>query len=85
MAARAARARRHPWLISRGAGAGVILGALAYITQSLAPALGNLVEGLGISGVRLRVSLDRILHSEEPPTGRPGGVPPRAPESSCAA
>ena len=64
-----------PWLISRGAGAGVILGALAYITQSLAPALGNLVEGLGISGVRLRVSLDRILHSEDLPR-RPAGRSP---------
>ncbi|MDP9841447.1 ATP-binding cassette domain-containing protein [Streptosporangium lutulentum] len=64
-----------PWLISRGAGAGVILGALAYITQSLAPALGNLVEGLGISGVRLRVSLDRILHSEEPPHRQAGRSP----------
>ncbi|MEV6862747.1 ABC transporter ATP-binding protein [Streptosporangium subroseum] len=64
-----------PWLISRGAGAGVILGALAYITQSLAPALGNLVEGLGISGVRLRVSLNRILHSEDLPR-RPAGRSP---------
>ncbi|MFF0308495.1 ATP-binding cassette domain-containing protein [Streptosporangium sp. NPDC004379] len=56
-----------PWLLSRGAGAGVILGALAYVTQSLAPALGNLVQGLGISGVRLRVSLDRILRPDAPP------------------
>ncbi|MFJ2030028.1 ATP-binding cassette domain-containing protein [Streptosporangium sp. NPDC087985] len=55
-----------PWLLSQGAGAGVILGALAYITQSLAPALGNLVEGLGISGVRLRVSLGRILRADGP-------------------
>ncbi|MDP9866946.1 MULTISPECIES: ATP-binding cassette domain-containing protein [Streptosporangium] len=55
-----------PWLLGQGAGAGVILGALAYVTQSLAPALGNLVEGLGISGVRLRVSLDRILRSGAP-------------------
>ncbi|GAB2489186.1 ATP-binding cassette domain-containing protein [Streptosporangium sandarakinum] len=56
-----------PWLLSRGAGAGVVLGALAYVTQSLAPALGNLVQGLGISGVRLRVSLDRILRPDVPP------------------
>ncbi|GAA5770102.1 ABC transporter ATP-binding protein RamB [Streptosporangium roseum] len=62
-----------PWLLRQGAGAGVILGALAYITQSLAPALGNLVEGLGISGVRLRVSLGRILSPDgpaRPATGR---------------
>ncbi|WP_433239865.1 ATP-binding cassette domain-containing protein [Streptosporangium sp. CA-135522] len=54
-----------PWLLRQGAGAGVVLGALAYITQSLAPALGNLVEGLGISGVRLRVSLERILRADD--------------------
>ncbi|MEU4832453.1 ABC transporter ATP-binding protein [Streptosporangium sp. NPDC023615] len=56
-----------PWLISEGAGAGVILGALAYVTQSLAPALGNLVEGLGINGVRLRVALGRLLRDGDPP------------------
>ncbi|GAA3134354.1 ABC transporter ATP-binding protein [Planomonospora alba] len=49
-----------PWLLAQGAGAGVVLGALAYVTQSLAPALGNLVQGLGVSAVRLHVSLDRI-------------------------
>ncbi|WP_433361269.1 ATP-binding cassette domain-containing protein [Streptosporangium sp. CA-115845] len=56
-----------PWLLREGAGAGVILGALAYVTQSLAPALGNLVEGLGINGVRLRVALDRLLRDGDPP------------------
>lgn len=56
-----------PWLLRQGAGAGVILGALVYVTQSLAPALGNLVQGLGMSGVRLRVALERILRSGGPP------------------
>ncbi|WP_344926689.1 ABC transporter ATP-binding protein, partial [Streptosporangium carneum] len=56
-----------PWLVRHGAGAGVILGALVYVTQSLAPALGNLVQGLGMSGVRLRVTLERVLRSGEPP------------------
>ncbi|MET9068614.1 ABC transporter ATP-binding protein [Streptosporangium sandarakinum] len=67
-----------PWLLSRGAGAGVVLGALAYVTQSLAPALGNLVQGLGISGVRLRVSLDRILRPDVPP----GPVSPALPAAA---
>ncbi|GHH64013.1 ABC transporter ATP-binding protein [Streptosporangium violaceochromogenes] len=67
-----------PWLLRQGAGAGTILGALVYVTQSLAPSLGNLVQGLGMSGVRLRVSLERILGSGEPyrPEGR--RVPPEA-------
>jgi ATP-binding cassette subfamily C protein len=66
-----------PWLLRQGAGPGVILGALAYVTQSLAPALGNLVEGLGISGVQLRVALDRILHAEDLPRRPAGRIPAR--------
>ncbi|GAA2204890.1 ABC transporter ATP-binding protein [Nonomuraea monospora] len=50
-----------PWLLERGVGAGVVVGTLAYVTQSLAPALGGLVQGLGVAGVRLAVSLGRIL------------------------
>ncbi|MER7133624.1 ABC transporter ATP-binding protein [Streptosporangium saharense] len=68
-----------PWLVRGGAGAGVILGALVYVTQSLAPALGNLVQGLGMSGVRLRVSLERVLRHGAPP--RPS-VERRTPEDS---
>ncbi|MFI9560549.1 ABC transporter ATP-binding protein [Nonomuraea endophytica] len=52
-----------PWVAGGTLGAGVIVGALAYVTQSLAPALGGLVEGVGVSGVRLFASLDRILHT----------------------
>jgi ATP-binding cassette subfamily C protein len=69
-----------PWLLSNGASAGVIVGTLAYITQSLTPALTGLVEGLGVSGVRLAVSLDRILDAGDaapdprPPQGTP--IPP---------
>ncbi|MFF5207430.1 ATP-binding cassette domain-containing protein [Streptosporangium sp. NPDC000396] len=66
-----------PWLLRQGAGAGVILGSLAYVTQSLAPALGNLVEGLGVSGVRLRVSLGRILRSGTDPLPQAGRSPAR--------
>ena len=66
-----------PWLVGEGAGAGVILGALAYVTQSLAPALGNLVEGLGINGVRLRVALGRLLRDGEPPVRTRGRLAAR--------
>ncbi|MEO3869919.1 ABC transporter ATP-binding protein [Nonomuraea sp. B12E4] len=59
-----------PWLLSGGAGAGVIVGALAYVTQSLAPALGGLVQGLGVSGVRLAATLRRIA-TAVPPAGPP--------------
>ena len=55
-----------PWLLAGGAGAGVVVGALAYVTQSLAPALGGLVQGLGVSGVRLVATLDRITSSAPP-------------------
>ncbi|WP_344970459.1 ABC transporter ATP-binding protein [Streptosporangium fragile] len=66
-----------PWLLGRGAGPGVVLGALAYVTQSLAPALGDLVEGLGINGVRLKVALDRLLRDGAPPARAPGRSPAR--------
>lgn len=70
-----------PWLVRGGATAGVILGALAYVAQSLVPALNNLVESLGVSGVRLGVSLGRVLEAAPLPVpravrerGRGGGV-----------
>jgi ATP-binding cassette subfamily C protein len=54
-----------PWLLHSGASPGVILGALAYVLQSLTPALGSLMQGLGTSAVRLTVTLDRILESDQ--------------------
>ncbi|GGS70598.1 ABC transporter ATP-binding protein [Planobispora rosea] len=74
-----------PWLLSEGAGAGVILGALVYVTQSLAPALGNLVEGLGVSGVRLWVSLDRIEESARSGEGLPRAAGSRLPATGGGA
>ncbi|WP_405085662.1 ATP-binding cassette domain-containing protein [Microbispora sp. NBC_01389] len=56
-----------PWLVRQGITGGMILGTLTYVMQSLAPALGGLVQGLGVSGVRLAVTLDRILHVPGPP------------------
>ncbi|TQJ91929.1 ATP-binding cassette domain-containing protein [Streptomyces sp. SLBN-31] len=49
-----------PWLLARGVTTGALVGALAYVTQSLLPALHNLVHGLGTSGSRLTVVLRRL-------------------------
>ncbi|KIE27888.1 ABC transporter ATP-binding protein [Streptomyces sp. MUSC 125] len=71
-----------PWLLGRGVTPGGLLGALAYVTQSLLPALQNLVHGLGTGGARLTVVLRRLI---TPPAGeqlaaRPyAGAPPAAP------
>ncbi|MEV6760350.1 ABC transporter ATP-binding protein [Streptomyces sp. NPDC051105] len=61
-----------PWLLAHGVTAGALVGALAYVTQSLLPALQNLVHGLGTSGSRLTVVLRRL---HPPPDA---GVPARA-------
>ncbi|MFI9173821.1 ATP-binding cassette domain-containing protein [Streptomyces lincolnensis] len=50
-----------PWLLDRGVTPGALVGALAYVTQSLLPALNNLVHGLGSSGSRLVVVLRRLV------------------------
>ncbi|MEV5570816.1 ABC transporter ATP-binding protein [Spirillospora sp. NPDC052269] len=50
-----------PWLGRHGVGAAMVIGALTYLTQSLGPAFGGLVRGLGVSAVRLGVSVDRVL------------------------
>ncbi|CAM5671597.1 Putative ABC transporter ATP-binding protein OS=Streptomyces griseorubiginosus OX=67304 GN=DWG14_00914 PE=4 SV=1 [Streptomyces griseorubiginosus] len=69
-----------PWLLSRGVTTGALVGALAYVTQSLLPALHNLVHGLGTSGSRLVVVLRRLIREPTPErrTG-PGPPPPGAP------
>ncbi|MFD9395115.1 ATP-binding cassette domain-containing protein [Streptomyces sp. NPDC060000] len=59
-----------PWLLDHGVTPGALVGALAYVTQSLLPALTGLVHGLGTSGSRLTVVLRRLApHGEaaEPP------------------
>ncbi|WP_306790924.1 ABC transporter ATP-binding protein [Streptomyces sp. JV178] len=68
-----------PWLLARGVTAGALIGALAYVTQSLLPALQNLVHGLGTSGSRLAVVLRRLAPADEPshaprPEAGPGSV-----------
>ncbi|MFE6092804.1 ATP-binding cassette domain-containing protein [Streptomyces massasporeus] len=79
-----------PWLLSHGVTAGALVGALAYVTQSLLPALRNLIHGLGTSGSRLTVVLRRLTGTDNgtpcPPESRPGpsegiedhGTPPPA-------
>lgn len=56
-----------PWLLSHGVTPGGLVGALAYVTQSLLPALQNLVHGMGTSGTRLTVVLRRLLRAAESP------------------
>ncbi|MFG2729379.1 ATP-binding cassette domain-containing protein [Streptomyces canus] len=58
-----------PWLLARGVTTGALVGALAYVTQSLLPALRNLVHGLGTSGSRLVVVLRRLVRE---PATEPG-------------
>ncbi|MFF8990685.1 ATP-binding cassette domain-containing protein [Streptomyces sp. NPDC014983] len=73
-----------PWLLGHGVTPGALVGALAYVTQSLLPALQNLVHGLGTSGSRLAVVLRRLTapgseHLTPPGSEqRPGGRAPSA-------
>ncbi|WP_406121529.1 ATP-binding cassette domain-containing protein [Streptomyces canus] len=62
-----------PWLLARGVTTGALVGALAYVTQSLLPALRNLVHGLGTSGSRLVVVLRRLVRE---PAAEPGAEEP---------
>ncbi|MGW2635905.1 ATP-binding cassette domain-containing protein [Streptomyces sp. NPDC001348] len=67
-----------PWLLAHGVTPGALVGALAYVTQSLLPALQNLVHGLGTSGSRLTVVLRRL----DPPgeaRNRPAAAEPAPP------
>lgn len=66
-----------PWLLDHGVTPGAFVGALAYLTQSLIPALQSLMQGLGTSGARLFVVLRRLTADgarEEAPA-RHGGEP----------
>ncbi|MES9609883.1 ABC transporter ATP-binding protein, partial [Actinomadura sp. NPDC000929] len=55
-----------PWLMRRGATAGTVIGALTYVLHGLQPALRTLVHGMGGSGLRLAVTLGRILETGAP-------------------
>jgi ATP-binding cassette, subfamily C, bacterial len=56
-----------PWLLANGATLGTIAGSLVYLTQGLLPALRSLVDGLGAGGLRLVVTLDRLVEAGERP------------------
>lgn len=61
-----------PWLLSsHRITPGALLGAFAYLTQSLQPALQNLVHTLGAAGTRLGVILTRLT----PHTAQPDPLP----------
>ncbi|MCC3780015.1 ABC transporter ATP-binding protein, partial [Streptomyces sp. UNOB3_S3] len=55
-----------PWLLDHGVTAGALVGALAYLTQSLLPALQSLIHGLGTSGSRLAVVVRRLTAAPAP-------------------
>ena len=65
-----------PALVRAGLTAGAVLGALTYLLHGVQPALHTLIGGLGGGGVRLAVTLDRILRA---------GTPEPAPEPPAAA
>jgi ATP-binding cassette, subfamily B, bacterial RamB/AmfA len=56
-----------PWMLRGGATAGQVIGALAYLTGGLQPALRTLVQGVGSSGVRMVITLERIMERAAPP------------------
>ncbi|WP_193433213.1 MULTISPECIES: ATP-binding cassette domain-containing protein [Streptomyces] len=63
-----------PWLLDRGVTPGALVGAIAYVSQALLPALHNLVHGLGTSGARLAIVLRRVVW-EGPPAVRADSAP----------
>jgi ATP-binding cassette, subfamily C, bacterial len=66
------------WLLGTGVTLGAIAGGLIYLTQGLLPALRALVDGLGAGGLKLVVTLDRLIEAgEHPAPGEPasGRVP----------
>ncbi|MEU9875716.1 ABC transporter ATP-binding protein [Streptomyces phaeochromogenes] len=71
-----------PWLLAHGVTPGALVGALAYVTQSLLPALQNLIHGLGTSGSRLAVVLRRLAPDTPAPTNAPAPAP--APDTTSA-
>ena len=65
-----------PRLVHHGIRAGAVVGALTYLTVSLDPALRTLVQGLGSSGLRLAVALDRIAEATGPEPSAARSAPP---------
>lgn len=55
-----------PWLLGHGATPGALAAAIAYVTQSLLPALTALMQGFGAAGSRLAVVLRRLTAGTAP-------------------
>ncbi|MDQ2788572.1 MAG: ABC transporter ATP-binding protein/permease [Actinomycetota bacterium] len=68
-----------PWLLATGSTLGTIAGALVYLTQGLMPALKSLVDGLGAGGLKLVVTLGRLVEAGERPVP-PAMAQVRAPQ-----
>ena len=64
-----------PWLLATGATLGTIAGGLVYLTQGLLPALKALVDGVGAGGLRLVVTLDRLVEAGEHPVPARAALP----------
>ncbi|GAA5018587.1 ABC transporter ATP-binding protein [Streptomyces siamensis] len=75
-----------PWLLAHGVTTGALVGALSYVAQSLLPALQNLVHGLGTSGSRLVVVLQRLAPPavSAQPEGPAAPAPPATPSAPAA-
>ncbi|MFI2644095.1 ATP-binding cassette domain-containing protein [Streptomyces sp. NPDC018610] len=73
-----------PWLLDHDVTPGALVGALAYVTQSLLPALHDLIHGLGTSGARLTVVLRRLAPPDRPDTPEAGAGRDRAADQTTA-
>ena len=60
-----------PSLVRGGVGPGAIIGAVTYIGGVLQGALYTLTRGLGGSGIRLAITLQRIVEASAPPADVP--------------
>ncbi|HEV2375244.1 MAG TPA: ABC transporter ATP-binding protein [Streptosporangiaceae bacterium] len=84
-----------PWLMRHGIQAGQVFGALAYVVGVLQASLNTLVRGVGGAGVRMAVTIERLLAptgtqppttAQTPMTTKPASTPgPAAQPASTAA
>lgn len=71
-----------PWLLStHRVTPGALLGALTYLTQSLQPALQNLVHTLSAAGTRLGVVIARVAGPVPPARPAPAPNSPQTPHA----
>ncbi|MEU9607162.1 ABC transporter ATP-binding protein [Streptomyces sp. NPDC048057] len=75
-----------PWLLRSGVSTGALVGAFAYVTTALAPALNALLNALGTAGGRLVVVLDRFTGPAPlPPAPDPARTRRPAPAAGAGA